>query len=180
MSLRLAGLPSPTTDLSEEQHQHGPNNDCCHRWSRHSQEHSLRGGHRHQAIDITGRLLGHHEFPATDRGYLALLTWVRSHGTVQAIGVESTGSFGATLTRALIKANVQVIEVNRPNRQARHADGKSDRLDAEQIARSVLGQTATAIPKAKTAMVEVIRTLRVTRASAVRSAPRRSMRCSGS
>jgi len=28
-------------------------------------------------------------------------------------------------------------------------DGKSDRLDAEQIARAVLSQTSTAIPKTK-------------------------------
>jgi transposase len=48
-------------------------------------------------------------------------------------------------------------------------DGKSDRLDAEQIARAVLGQVCTAIPKAKSGMVEVIRTLRVTRASAVKA-----------
>ena len=48
-------------------------------------------------------------------------------------------------------------------------DGKSDRLDAEQIARAVLGQTSTAIPKAKSGTVEVIRTLRVTRASAVKA-----------
>jgi hypothetical protein len=45
-------------------------------------------------------------------------------------------------------------------------DGKSDRLDAEQIARAVLGQTSTAVPKAKSGIVEVIRTLRVTRSSA--------------
>jgi transposase len=48
-------------------------------------------------------------------------------------------------------------------------DGKSDRLDAEQIARAVLGQTSTAIPKAKSGTMEVIRTLRVNRASAVKA-----------
>lgn len=125
--------------------------------------------HYAAAIDTNGRLLGHHEFAANDHGYLALLGWMRSHGQVQAVGVESTGSFGAALTRALTAAGVDVVEVNRPNRPARHADGKSDRLDAEQIARSVLGRTATATPKAKTGMVEVIRTLRVTRAGAVRA-----------
>jgi transposase len=62
-----------------------------------------------------------------------------------------------------------MVEVNRPNRQARRMDGKSDRLDAEQIARSVLGDVATATPKSKAGIVEVIRTLRVTRASAVKS-----------
>jgi transposase len=125
--------------------------------------------HYAAALDQHGRLLGHQEFPATDRGYQTLLAWMRGHGQIRAIGVESTGSFGATLTRALTKAGERVVEVNRPNRLARRMDGKSDRLDAEQIARAVLGQTSTAIPKAKSGTVEVIRTLRVTRASAVKA-----------
>lgn len=125
--------------------------------------------HYAAAVDDHGRLLGHQEFPANDRGYADLLSWVQSHGDVAAIGVESTGSFGATLTRYLTAHAVRVVEVNRPNRLARHMDGKSDRLDAEQIARAVLGQTSTATPKAKSGMVEVIRTLRVTRSSAVKA-----------
>lgn len=125
--------------------------------------------HYAAAIDDHGRFLGHQEFPATDPGYQALLAWLRNHGDIQAIGVESTGSFGATLTRALTKAGVQVVEVNRPNRVARRMDGKSDRLDAEQIARAVLGRVSTAVPKSKSGAVEVIRTLRVTRASAVKA-----------
>ena len=59
--------------------------------------------------------------------------------------------------------------MNKPNHQARHLDGKSDRLDAEQIARSVLADVGTATPKSKSGPVEVIRTLRVARASAVRA-----------
>jgi transposase len=127
--------------------------------------------HTHYAavIDQHGRLLDHQQFPATDAGYQALLSWMRTHGTLEAVGVESTGSFGATLTRALTAAGERVIEVNRPNRIARRMDGKSDRLDAEQIARAVLGQTSTATPKSKSGMVEVIRTLRVTRSSAVKA-----------
>jgi transposase len=125
--------------------------------------------HYAAAVDDQGRLLGHREFPANDHGYQDLLEWMRGHGDVVAIGVESTGSFGASLTRALTKAGVQVVEVNRPNRLVRRLDGKSDRLDAEQIARAVLGRTSTAIPKAKSGAVEVIRTLRVTRASAVKA-----------
>ena len=61
------------------------------------------------------------------------------------------------------------VEVNRPNRQARRMNGKSDHLNAEQIARSALAQTSTTIPKAKSGAVEVIRTLRVTRASTVKA-----------
>lgn len=125
--------------------------------------------HYAAALDIHGRLLGHREFPANNTGYSALLTWMQAHGQVQAIGVESTGSFGATLTRHLTAAGITVVEVNRPNRLARRMDGKSDRLDAEQVARAVIGRTSTAIPKAKTGAVEVIRTLRVTRASAVKA-----------
>jgi transposase len=127
--------------------------------------------HTHYAavIDVNGRLLGHRRFPAHDGGYPAMLDWMRAHGLVDAIGVESTGSFGATLTRFLTQAGHRVVEVNRPNHQARRVDGKSDRLDAEQIARAVLAQTATATPKSKAGLVEVVRTLRVTRASAVKS-----------
>lgn len=125
--------------------------------------------HYAAAVDDHGRLLGHREFSANDRGYQDLLEWVHSHGDVAAIGVESTGSFGATLSRFLTAKSVRVVEVNRPNRLARHMDGKSDRLDAEQIARAVLGRTSTATPKAKSGMVEVIRTLRVTRSSAVKT-----------
>src|SRR5262249_42813824 len=120
-------------------------------------------------IDDQGRALGHQEFPATDQGYRDLLAWMRGHGELQSIGIESTGSFGATLTRFLTKAGVEVIEVNRPNRLARRMDGKSDRLDAEHIARAVLGRTSTAVPKSKAGIVEVIRTLRVTRSSAVKA-----------
>ena len=58
-------------------------------------------------------------------------------------------------------------------------DGKSDRLDAEQIARAVLGQTSTATPKSKSGMVEVIRTLRVTRGSAVKARTQAFNTCSG-
>ncbi|MEW2386634.1 transposase, partial [Micromonospora sp. NPDC047707] len=125
--------------------------------------------HYAAAVDDHGRLLGHREFAANDRGYADLLAWVQEHGEVVAIGVESTGSFCATLTRFLTVRAIRVVEVNRPNRLARHMDGKSDRLDAEQIARAVLGQTSTATPKAKSGLIEVIRTLRVTRSSAVKA-----------
>jgi transposase len=125
--------------------------------------------HYAAVIDDNGRLLDHEEFPANAEGYGALLGWVRSWGDVVAIGVESTGNFGATLTRFMTDAGAKVVEVNKPNRQARHMEGKSDRLDAEQIARSVLASTGVATPKTKAGPVEVIRTLRVARGSAIRA-----------
>ena len=109
--------------------------------------------HYAAVIDDNGRLLGHDEFPANAEGYGALLGWVQSWGDVIAIGVESTGNFGATLTRFMTDAGAKVVEVNKPNRQARHMEGKSDRLDAEQIARSVLASTGVATPKTKSGPV---------------------------
>jgi transposase len=125
--------------------------------------------HYAAAIDTNGRLLGHEEFPANGPGYGALLEWLRSFGEVVLIGVESSGSFGATLTRFLRGSGEAVAEVNKPNRQARHMQGKSDRLDAEQIARAVLAREGVGIPKTKSGPVEAIRMLRVARASAIRA-----------
>jgi transposase len=125
--------------------------------------------HHAAAVDENGLLLGDREFAADSQGHAKLLNWLRSYGQVDSIGVESTGSYGAALTRFLHEAGERVIEVNRPNRAARRADGKSDRLDAEQVARSVLGETATALPKARSGPIEVIRMFRVTRSSAVKS-----------
>jgi transposase len=60
-----------------------------------------------------------------------------------------------------------VLEVNRPDRQARRRRGKSDPLDAEAAARTMQAGEATTLPKAGTATVEMIRWLRVARASAI-------------
>lgn len=94
------------------------------------------------------------------------MSWLQSHGEVTA---EGTGFYGASLARHITRADVRVVEVNRPNRAARRADGKSDQLDAEQAARAVLAMTATAVPKSKSGPVEAIRALRVTRSSAVKA-----------
>jgi transposase len=125
--------------------------------------------HHVVAIDQNGRLLGDREFRTDARGEVELLAWLRSHGPIAAVGIEGTGFYGAALTRHITSAGVRVIEVNRPNRAARRANGKSDRLDAEQAARAVLAMTATAVPKSKSGPVEALRMLRVTRSSAVKA-----------
>lgn len=120
-------------------------------------------------VDARGHLLAHQEFPANERGYHAMLDWFLEHGPLEAVGVESTGSFGASLARFLTGKKVHVVEANSLNVTVRRRDGKSDRLDAEQVARAVLSQASTAIPKSKNGAVEVIRALRVTRTSAVKA-----------
>jgi transposase len=62
-----------------------------------------------------------------------------------------------------------VIEVIRPNRQARRRRGKSDPADAEAAASAVLSGEASGTPKESDATVEMIRALRVARSTANRA-----------
>lgn len=117
----------------------------------------------------TGKLLGDEEFPATKKGYQQLLAWLQRHGAIDKVGVEGTGSYGAGLQRHLQNAGVTVIEVNRPNRQARRQQGKSDPIDAINAGRAVLAETATTVPKKRDGVVETIRLIRTTRRGAVKA-----------
>ncbi|MCU1397896.1 MAG: hypothetical protein JWN62_1005, partial [Acidimicrobiales bacterium] len=63
----------------------------------------------------TGRTLDTASFPTTTSGYAELLVWMNDHGIVDKVGIESTGSWGAGLTRHLAAAGVTVIEVDRPD-----------------------------------------------------------------
>jgi transposase len=73
------------------------------------------------------------------------------------------------LARWLGARGVAVVEVDRPDRRTRHRRGKSDSVDAEAAARAVLAGTATAQPKAGTGAMEMVRTLRVARQSAIKA-----------
>ena len=61
------------------------------------------------------------------------------------------------------------MEVNRGDRRTRRAVGKSDTIDAEVAARSVLAGQSTAIPKTADGAVEMIRQLKVARGTAVKA-----------
>ena len=89
-------------------------------------------------------------------------------GPIRAFSVEGTGSYGAGLSRFLCGSGYAVLEVNRPNRQRRYQHGKNDPLDAESAARAVLSGQATALPKAGTSSVEMIRHLKIARDTAVK------------
>lgn len=90
------------------------------------------------ALDEIGGLLGVESFEASAAGNNKLLCWVRAFGPVARVGVEGTGSYGAGLARFLRAAGVDVVEVDRPNRQARRRTGKSDPADAVEAARAAL------------------------------------------
>ena len=67
--------------------------------------------------------------------------------------------------RMLREHRHRLVEVNRPDRAARHRQGKDDPLDAEAAARAVLAGTATAQPKAGKGAGEMIRSPQVARRS---------------
>lgn len=109
----------------------------------------------------TGRELDTRSFPTTVAGYVGLHAWIQTHGTIDRIGVESTGSWGAGLARHLAAHGVEVVEVDRPDRKARRHEGKSDVTDALAAARAALSGRANAVPKSRDGAVEAIRTLEV-------------------
>jgi transposase len=121
------------------------------------------------ALDHAGRLLGTRTIPTTPAGYAALLAWASTLGRVDRIGVEGTGSYGAGLARWLRAHGQAVVEVDRPDRAARRRQGKADTLDAHAAARAVQAGTATGTPKAADGQVEMIRSLRLARRSAVKA-----------
>ena len=125
--------------------------------------------HHAVALDDHGRRLGDQAFAATSTGYGQLLNWLQQFGRLERVGVESTASYGAGLTRHLLSAGVRVIEVNHTHRELRHRRGKTDAIDAEGVARMVLSGEATTVPKDTTGGVEAIRQLHLVRASAVKA-----------
>ena len=117
-------------------------------------------------VDPVGGLLGVESFPTTPAGYHDLAEWLESFGPVERVGVEGTGTSGAGLARHLSASGVAVVEVDRPNRQARRRNGKSDELDAIEAARAALSGRASGMAKAATGNVEALRTLLVAKRSA--------------
>jgi len=127
------------------------------------------------AVDANGGVLGIESFPATTAGFAKLHDWLIGFGLVEQVGVEGTGAYGAGLARHLRGRGLVVIEVNRPNRQARRLAGKSDPVDAVEAARAALSGRATGLAKSGDGNVEAMRALLV----AKRSGRSARIRCLG-
>ena len=125
-----------------------------------------RDTHVVAALDAIGGLLGVESFTANAAGYRRALRWLQNFGEVDRVGIEGTGSYGAGLTRFLMEAGVDVVEVDRPNRQERRRRGKSDPIDAVAAARAALSGDAKGLAKTRDGNVEAIRVLRIARCSA--------------
>jgi len=118
------------------------------------------------ALDGIGGLLGVKQFATTRTGHGELLGWLSGFGAVSRVGVEGTGSYGAGLARFLRTAGIEVVEVDRPNRQVRRREGKSDPVDAVEAARAAQSGRAFGAAKTRDGNVEAIRALMVAKRSA--------------
>ncbi len=85
------------------------------------------------AVDANGGVLGVETFDTTTGGYRRLVAWLAGFGEIVKVGVEGTGSYGAGLARHLAGKGIDVVEVDRPNRQARHRAGKTDAFDTRSL-----------------------------------------------
>jgi transposase len=117
------------------------------------------------AVDANGGVLGVESFATTPAGYRELYSWLETFGAPARVGIEGTGAYGAGLARHLRGQGLVVIEVDRPNRQERRRNGKSDELDAIEAARAALSGRASGIAKSADGDVEAIRALLVARRS---------------
>lgn len=126
-----------------------------------------RDVHTASLVTTLGALRGCREFPTTSQGCHELVSWANSHGAIRRAGVECTGSYGASLSRLLQSEQVEVFDVNQPDKRARRSRGKTDAVDAEAAARAVISGRATAIAKTADGPVEALRVLKMVRDSAV-------------
>lgn len=121
------------------------------------------------AIDRLGARLATCSAPADRAGYAELMTWARTLGTVEAFGIEGTGSYGVGLASFVRRHAVRVVEVSHCDRRKRRNNGKSDTIDAETAARSVLAGIATAVPKTADGTSEMVRQIKIARDTAVKA-----------
>jgi transposase len=107
--------------------------------------------HTHTAAVVqaaTGAVVAQVTVPATPVGYQQLLQVAARQPGQRVWAIESTGGYGAGLTRFLHAHTEQVVELDRPKRATRRHGAKSDPLDAIRAAREALGRDQLAQPRA--------------------------------
>lgn len=124
--------------------------------------------HTAAVVSLEGAVLGTESFSTTRAGYRAMLRWFRTHGELLRVGVESTGSYGAGVTRHLALAGVPVLEVTGPDPSERRARGKDDTLDAVAAAEAARTGRRVQVAKDRSGAVEALRVLRTTRKTAIK------------
>jgi transposase len=130
-----------------------------------------QGSHALAVVDArVGLTVGQLRVAANRAGYRQLLRFARRQAPGRrAFALEGSGSYGAGLCRSLQAAGERVYEIERPARQGQRGRLKSDPLDAEQAARSLLSGVSGGDPRAG-AEREALRALLVAREGAVMAA----------
>jgi transposase len=103
-----------------------------------------REAHVAVAVDRLGRRLGALEFRVDECGFDELRRFAIALGE-PAFAVEGTGSYGASLARALLADGFAVFECERPRRRRRK--DKNDVIDAELAARRLLAGEPLSLPR---------------------------------
>jgi transposase len=96
-----------------------------------------------------------------------MLAWMRGFGSLQRLGIEATGTYGAGLLRYMQKAGIEVLEVTTPDKHDRRKRGKNDDLDAQNAAHAAFAGKRTVTPKSRNGMIESLRVLKACRKTAV-------------
>ena len=117
-------------------------------------------------VDELDRVLASQCFATTRHGYKQMLAWMRAFGSLQRVGIEATGSYGAELLRYPQKAGVEVLEVTTRTSMI-VASGKNDDLDAQNAAHAAFAGERTVTPKSRDGMIESLRVLKACRKTAV-------------
>jgi len=95
----------------------------------------------------TGQRLASLTVATSSAGYQQLLELADQHHRRRVWAIESTGGYGAGLTRFLHGHGEQVVELDRPKRATRRHGAKSDPLDATRAAREALAVTSWPSPE---------------------------------
>ena len=132
-----------------------------------------RDAHTAAVLDAaTGAVLAVRDCPANPVAFKRLLRFARLHAESRRVwAIESSGSYGSSLTVFLLEHDEQVVEIDRPARPARRNGAKSDELDAIRAAREALSREHLAQPRCRGDR-EAVRVLLITRRGAMRARTR--------
>lgn len=100
--------------------------------------------HTYAIIDAaTAALAEHREFPTTPAGLRRAQDWInrRTDSHSLLVLIDGAGSYGAVLAEQLLTAGFDIAEAPDIPTHVRHASGKSDTIDAAEIARAARGLT---------------------------------------
>ena len=119
------------------------------------------------ALDPVGGLLGTEGFTADPAGYKAMLLWLEGFGEVAKVGMEGTGSYGASLARFLRHQGIEVVKMERqePARLVSDTAGPTyPSMPWRRLGPPLAGRSGQ--PKSMDGAVEAVRVLVIAKRSA--------------